>query len=401
MRRNYFVKLLKYMKNVYHIDHGLSRLTDRRVSPKYKTPQVILITLLAFQLRIKSMNELKYLLKENEFRSLFSSGTQLPQIDTIIDTLKSVDTIGLKSILKYTVRKAQKNKVFQNGTIGGLTVAAIDGTKFFGSNIKCCSECMKRNGHNFHSGAVMSTIGDTPTMVLGFDQQRSWEENLSKEEGELNVAKRLIASIKENYGTLVDVVVYDALACNSVWINHCVNLGIDVVVRAKENNIKSLRKIKKETNKKDPKVIWYDKDGYERVEVYESEYEMEHVDQALKFVKFTMKRSNDRYSQIMIVTTLMETGLHTLFKMIRGRWDIENSIFNNLKTECGLEHCYIHNGNAIEAILCLIFIASNIMQLFLTKRLRNQYGTQKEIVRLLFKGLYFLKYQKEYSFSTA
>ena len=177
MRRNYFVKLLKYMKNVYHIDHGLSRLTDRRVSPKYKTPQVILITLLAFQLRIKSMNELKYLLKENEFRSLFSSGTQLPQIDTIIDTLKSVDTIGLKSILKYTVRKAQQNKVFQNGTIGGLTVAAIDGTKFFGSNIKCCPECMKRNGHNFHSGAVMSTIGDTPTMVLGFDQQRSWEEN--------------------------------------------------------------------------------------------------------------------------------------------------------------------------------------------------------------------------------
>ncbi|MFA7205927.1 MAG: transposase [Saccharofermentanales bacterium] len=114
-----------------------------------------------------------------------------------------------------------------------------------------------------------------------------------------------------------------------------------------------------------------------------------------------MKRSNDRYSQIMIVTTLMETGLHTLFKMIRGRWDIENSVFNNLKKECGLEHCYIHNGNAVEAILCLIFIASNIMQLFLTKRLRNRYGTQKEIVRLLFKGLYFLKYRKEYSFSTA
>ncbi|MFA7206068.1 MAG: hypothetical protein WC102_07015 [Saccharofermentanales bacterium] len=137
-------------------------------------------------------------------------------------------------------------------------------------------------------------------MVLGFDQQRSWEENLNKEEGDLGVAKRLIVSIKEDYGTLVDV-----------------------VVRAKENNIKSLRQIKKETNRKDPKVIWHEKDGYERVEVYESEYEMEHVDQALKFVKFTMKRSNDRYSQIMIVTTLMETSLHTLFKMIRGRWDIE------------------------------------------------------------------------------
>ncbi len=47
----------------------------------------------------------------------------------------------------------------------------------------------------------------------------------------------------------------------------------------------------------------------------------------------------------MIVTTCMEMGLKTLFKMIRARWDIENSIFNNLKTECGIEHCYVHGGN--------------------------------------------------------
>jgi len=90
----------------------------------------------------------------------------MPCIDAIINTLKSVDVTGLKSILKHIINKARENKVFQNGTIGGLTVAAIDGIKFFGSNIKCCPECMKRNGHNFHSGAVMSTIGDTPTMVL-------------------------------------------------------------------------------------------------------------------------------------------------------------------------------------------------------------------------------------------
>ena len=61
----------------------------------------------------------------------------------------------------------------------------------------------------------------------------------------------------------------------------------------------------------------------------------------------------------------MNLGLKTLFKMIRARWDIENSIFNNLKTECGLEHCYVHGGNAVEAVIYLIFISANIMQLFL------------------------------------
>ena len=51
-----------------------------------------------------------------------------------------------------------------------------------------------------------------------------------------------------------------------------------------------------------------------------------------------------QHTQIMIVTTCMDMTLKTLFKIIRARWDIENSIFNNLKTECGLEHCFVMEG---------------------------------------------------------
>jgi hypothetical protein len=103
----------------------------------------------------------------------------------------------------------------------------------------------------------------------------------------------------------------------------------------------------------------------------------------------------------MIVTTCMKMSLQTLFKMIRARWDIENSTFNNLKTECGLEHCYIHGGNAVEAILYLIFIVNNIMQLFLIRRLKRRYETQREIVRLLLKGLYLLKYRADLVFNSS
>ena len=67
-----------------------------------------------------------------------------------------------------------------------------------------------------------------------------------------------------------------------------------------------------------------------------------------------------------------------MFKIIRARWDIENSIFNNLKRECGLEHCFVHGENAEEAVLYLIFMASNIMQLFLVRRLKQHFTTQRE-----------------------
>jgi len=394
------------MKNVYHVDRGLNKLSDGRVNPTYSTGQVISPPVLfGFLLRIKSLNELNFMIKNHEFSKLFPRGTKLPQVDAIRDTLKVIDINGLKQINQHIVKKSVENKVFENGTIDGYTVVAIDGTKFFGSNKKSCPECLKNTKgektHRFHSGAVMSTVGIGPKLVIDFEMYKPGQDSASKDEGELNVGKRLISSVVKSHNKLIDIVVYDALACNSIWINHCKSLGIDTVVRAKNNNNKSLRLVKKKVNKLEVVDVWEDEKGFEKIEVYESIFTMDNVEQPLRFVKFAIKHKNKKRIQIMIVTTCMDMALKTLFKIIRARWDIENSIFNNLKSECGLEHCYVHGGKAVEAVLYLIFIASNIMQLFLFRRLKNHFTTQREMVRLLLKGLYLLPYRAELVFSSS
>ena len=375
MRKNYFVKLLRYMKNVYHLERGLNKLTDGRVNPTYSTGQVIMPVLFGFLLRVRSFNELNLMIKNHEFSKLVSRGTKLPQVDAIRDTLKVIDIDGLKQINQHIVKKAVENKAFENGTIDGYTVVAIDGTKFFGSNKKSCPECLKNTKgektHCFHSGAVMSTVGMGPKLVIGFEMYNPGKDSASKDEGELNVGKRLISSVVKSHRNLIDVVVYDALACNSIWINHCEDLGINAVVRTKNNNNRSLRSAKSKVNKSEAVNVWKDEKGFEKVEVYESTFTMDNVEQPLRFVKFALKHKNKKRTQIMIVTTCMNMALKTLFKIIRARWDIENSIFNNLKTECGLEHCFVHGGKAVEAVLYLI-----------------HFTTQREIVRLLLKGLY-------------
>ncbi|HEY8909123.1 MAG TPA: transposase [Desulfosporosinus sp.] len=345
------------------------------------------------------------MIKDNEFGKLFPRGTKLPQVDAIRDTLKVIDINGLNHINHHIVRKSVENKVFENGTIDGYTVVAIDGTKFFGSNKKSCPECLKNTKdekiHSFHSGAVMSTVGIGPKLVIGFEMYKPGQDAASKDEGELNVAKRLISSVVKSHEKLIDVVVYDALACNSIWINHCKSFGIDSVFRAKNNNNSSLRLVKKKVNKLEAVECWECEKGFEKVEVFESTFTMDNVEQPLRFVKFAIKHMNKQRTQIMIVTTCMDMALKTLFKIIRARWDIENSIFNNLKTECGLEHCFVHGGKAVEAVLYLIFIASNIMQLFLVRRLKQHFTTQREMVRLLVKGLYLLKSEAELVFSSS
>ena len=62
MRYNYFAKLVKYMKNVYNIERHINKLSDGRKNPKYKTAEIITPLLLGFMLRIKSMNELNYMI---------------------------------------------------------------------------------------------------------------------------------------------------------------------------------------------------------------------------------------------------------------------------------------------------------------------------------------------------
>jgi len=238
-------------------------------------------------------------------------------------------------------------------------------------------------------------------LILGFEMMRPDQDSTDKDEGELTAAKRLITDVSSVYPKIVDVVVYDALACNSQWINHCLNLGLDVVVRAKKNNNNRFKVTKKVVHKLDLVVVWGQNHEFERVSISESTFMMDKVDQPLRFVKFEMKRLNGRYSRILIVTSCMDMKLETLFKMIRDRWDIENTIFNNLKKQCGLEHGYVHCGNAVEAVYYLIFIAANSMQLFIFRRLKGFFCTQIEIARLLLKGLYLLKYRKELVFSSA
>lgn len=112
-----------------------------------------------------------------------------------------------------------------------------------------------------------------------------------------------------------------------------------------------------------------------------------------------VKLDNEKIQRLDI-NTCLDMSLKSLYKIIKVRWDIENRVFNNLKSEAALDHCFVHGGNAVEAILYFIFISSNLFQLFKQRRIKNYVPIQKELVRLLLKGLYLLKYDKNLVFSS-
>ena len=60
LRENCFTKLIKYINNVYHIDKQIEHISDKKLNPTYKTPQIISLVLTGFLLRMKSFNSLNH-----------------------------------------------------------------------------------------------------------------------------------------------------------------------------------------------------------------------------------------------------------------------------------------------------------------------------------------------------
>jgi hypothetical protein len=240
----------------------------------------------------RPVNELNNMIKDNEFSMVLPIGMKLPKIDAIRDALKVINVAGLREMLTHGIRKAKENKAFDNGTIDGLVIAAMYGTQVYNSDKKDCEHCLKayKKGkteqRNFHSIVVLSTIGDDAKLVIDFEPYRSGIDEATKDEGELTTAKRLIQRVSDNHKKLIDVIVYDAIACNSVWMNTCIEAGMDTIVRVKSNNVESIKYIKKEVNKSDEVVVWMDIKGFENVKVYEGNFYMKSVEQPLRFVKF-------------------------------------------------------------------------------------------------------------------
>ena len=205
-----------------------------------------------------------------------------------------------------------------------------------------------------------------------------------------------VCVIPEEHALLGEVPIAKLVVKDSTSTNNY----IDTIVRVKNNNNKSFRKVKALANKSESVAVWDDEKDIEKIEVYERIFNMNDVGQPLRFVKFAIKHPNKRRSQIMIVTTCTGMSLKTIYKMIKARWIIENSIFNNLKNHADLNHCFVHGGKAVEAIIYLMFIASNLFQLFKVRRIKNHVPIQIELVRLLFKGMYLLKYESKLIFDT-
>jgi hypothetical protein len=78
----------------------------------------------------------------------------------------------------------------------------------------------------------MSLVGSGHNLVLDYEMYNCKIDSSKKDEGEVNVSKRILSRVISQHRNFIDIVTYDALACNSKFINHCIEEGVYSVIRA-------------------------------------------------------------------------------------------------------------------------------------------------------------------------
>lgn len=383
MSKKYLKQLLTYINRVYDIGEKINSLKDKRIKSPVKISTISFVVLFGFMLQIRSFNRLNHWLKKNKFKKVVPKKTKMPRIDTIRRCLSNFDLDGLKNVHNDIIKITIRNKVFRNGTIDGLKVVAIDGVELFESTKKCCKNCLSRvdkNGikHYFHRSVVCTTVGKDPHIILGQEMLEPKKDGSDKNEGEITGGKRLIRKLHKEFHHFADIIVADALYCKSTWIKEVLSLGMDAVVRVKDERLNIVKDALALFKCREADKEWIVKrksNNYIRIRAWdEDNFEMSDSEVKVRFIKFieeVHKGDKVEIKESWIITTDKFTSVETLWKIMHSRWDIENNAFHQLKTEWHLDHCFLHSPTGVETVLMFIIIAFNLMQLYFFRCIRG------------------------------
>jgi len=389
----------KYACKVFDLPLLLQQFRDSRRDPTIPTFDVGNSLFHAALLRLPSINALEGDLKEADFQQLIGrkpkQDVKAFSADVISNVLDKLDLDNLRHGIEDVIWKAERNKAFREGSYGTLRCVAIDGWEPFASYDRHCPDCQvrkvswknpetgeveKRNQY-YHRYVVAMLLGPVLDVVLDIEPVRKHEALKDSDaepghEGELPAGLRLIDKLHKTYGSFIDAIVLDALFANG-----------PTMTKLDQHNYGGFIVLKKDDNEplKEAMTLW---EGQSPCASVDDVDQREHIDfwdagdlETLESYKgkvrvigavVTQKGEKQKTWCFGIVgARARKVGLQTALKIMRSRWHIENTGFNQWVQYWNLSHVYRHSNNAIQSILLLWTFVFNLLQLFVYRRLNR------------------------------
>lgn len=373
---NFFEAFIKLQKHFFKdIKERLKRVKDPRHKSyiEYGSDVILFSVLMKNACGIYSMSNMieqfnKDECIENIARVLGCELEELPHYDTINNFLCSLNPEEIEKIRDYMIRELFRKRSLESfRLLNKHWCIAVDATGLFSFSERHCEHCLKKEYKNKETGEIEKTVyyhkvleakmvvGD---MVFSIATEfiENEDENVSKQDCEINAFKRLAAKLRKKYPRLPVGILGDSLyACEPVF-EICSSNNWEYLIRFKEGRIKSVARefnnIKGLEGKKTGDSTWINDIFYNQRVVILIETEIEDSGDKKIYTFITNKRITKRNAD-----EIVSFG--------RSRWKIENEGFNNQKTKrYNIEHANSLNYNAMKNHFLITQLADILRQLY-------------------------------------
>lgn len=384
----------RYLDKVYSLGGYVAELTDNRVRPQIDAGTIWLTGFIMFVLRMPSLNAL-----ENQFRASKiwrgSKQGKMPSADTIGRGFSCASLEPLRRMVRAVNKNAWRNKAIRQRVDQSHRVVAIDGHETSASRSRCCNQCLERevtvktrgrNGNKrkvkeyYHRIVVAQWVGCTPPPILDI-------EMVLPKEGEVVAAKRLLARILREYPRLIDVITADAIYLEAPFIRMVADAGKHVIVVMKQeardlykdaDRLRSLIKPRTVRAGAKTSVLWdiphlssFTTLG-RKVRVVWAEEETATRTVVPKSKPRQTVEKITKSTWIWVTTLDSSVPATRIQQWGHDRWDLENRGFNELVNHWHMDHCFVHNAVAMEALFLTLAVAFLTTYLFYERNLKSQ-----------------------------
>jgi hypothetical protein len=400
-------QILDYANRVYHLGELMAQIADTREDPDIALPMITASMFLTGLLRIPSFNALESYLEEDWFAHTLGAKAPPPDervfsAETGKRALIMMGPDGVRPIFEEVIHTAERNKVFREGWVASLRYVAIDGWEPICSCNRHCDHCLDRmitvgEGDKkrkvtqyYHRYVVALLLGPHEEVVVAYEPIRNADQRRADgandeahHEGELTAAKRLVRRLRKTYGRWVEVIVADGLYANGPFLTVLDELKLGAVIVAKKEGDEPLKEALNLWADKPPEQIVEDREAHERIELWDCRglTTLKTFKGEIRVTRAIIRSLEDDREEgesephewciISIGVAARRLSPRQLLKVVRARWHIENTGFNQWTQYWSFEHVFVTDWRGMEALLYFFFTAFNILQLYVYRQVKG------------------------------
>lgn len=365
-----------------------ARPGDGRQRPQILAGQLLWAQLVGQVLRVWSFHAIEALVHSTARRAL--GVTRRFGDDALAYFTARLDPAPTRQALAQVVRRAKRNKAFENSRFIGL---ALDGTGAGRSEQAHCALCHPIRdaahhiiGHRHHL-SLLSVVGVGLTLPLDVEPYGPGDSEYAASQ---RLLQRTIAQLGRRFA---DYVVADGAYATAPFLHAAGDLGLRIVARLKGNLPELARAVQARFGSMAPTMTCHV--GPDRVELWDADDFDPWATlrwSTVRVIRYRQYKPNGTVVEADWLTDwpARQVSALSLYRMAKYRWEIENQGFNDAKTRYGMAHIRHHQMNSVLVGWLLTILALTIERLYRQRYLHR--GTHPvypaiTLVRLLWLSL--------------